>query len=77
MGVNGPDLMLSQAAQELLPYDFECRNKQNCNVLTEFWELSEKNTRPTIACFKRTSRTNSSKPIFVMDEDTFIKLITK
>lgn len=79
MGVSGPDLQLSEAALTLFPYDVECRNKKACNVLTEFWEMSKKNTRPTIGVFKRTSRSKSQStpPIFVMDEATFVALINK
>lgn len=77
MGVGGPDLQLSSAAKDIFPFNFECRNRASCNVLTEFKELSEKN-KPgvTVGVFKRTSRSKraSTEPVYVMDETTFYRL---
>jgi hypothetical protein len=77
MSVSGPDQQLSQRARQLLPFDFECRNKATLNVITEYWDMSEKNTLPTIAMFKRTCRKSSQSkpPVFVISEDIFRLLI--
>jgi hypothetical protein len=70
MGVGGPDLQLSERAARLFGVEFECKNETNPTSLARrYWTFVEKNKLPTIAVFKRTSRSVSSIPIFVVSVD--------
>lgn len=41
-GVPGPDLQLSQAGREALPYDFECKNQESLNIWATWRQIEER-----------------------------------
>lgn len=72
MGVGGPDLQLSEYATTIFPFDFECKNEANPkNIYGRFFKFEAKHQLPTVALFKRTSRTNSAEPLFVLSHSGF------
>lgn len=45
MGGSGVDVMLSPRAEELIPFDIECKNQEKWSV-ESWWEQAVANTRP-------------------------------
>lgn len=72
MGESGEDIKLSPAAQDLIPYSFECKNQERLNI----WEsLSQaegnSNDRTPVVVFKR----NRTKTYVAIDLEAFLILI--
>lgn len=65
--VSGPDIQMSEAATKVFPFDFECKNEANPqNIYGRYFKFQEKHKLPTIAVFKKTNRSKSSDPLFVV-----------
>ena len=72
MGMPGEDIVLSPAARKLIPYSFECKNKERLDLWKSL-EQAESNSQGRTPClvFKR----NRSKVYVAIEFDHFIKLI--
>tara|TARA_R100001594_G_scaffold106929_1_gene141493 strand:+ start:175 stop:513 length:339 start_codon:yes stop_codon:yes gene_type:complete len=72
MGMTGEDIVLSPAAQDLIPYSFECKNQERLNIWSSL-EQAEDNSkdRVPILIIKR----NRTIPFAVMPLDNFIDLV--
>ena len=72
MGESGEDIKLSPAARKLIPYSFECKNKEKLNIWSSL-EQAEENSGdyPPVLIFKR----NRSKTYVTIELEEFMKLI--
>ncbi|MEM1973249.1 MAG: hypothetical protein QXN68_00505 [Thermoplasmata archaeon] len=73
--VPGPDILLSSRAKQLFPFDVECKNHERIN-LYKFWEQLKKRSSGTELPLL-VVKSNHKEVLFVMDEKTFIYLLTK
>lgn len=71
-GVTGPDLQLSEAASDLLPYAFECKNQEKLN-LRQAWEQAEANNKDGIPILIHAK--NRTNPLVTMSLQTFLQFI--
>ena len=71
MGAGGEDLIMSRAARKSFPYSIECKNQEKINVWSAYDQASENSLGYTpLVVIKR----NRSKPLVVIDAETFISL---
>ena len=71
MGAGGEDLIMSRAARESFPYSIECKNQEKINVWSAYDQATENSGNYTpIVVIKR----NRSKPLVVIDAESFIDL---
>ena len=71
MGAGGEDLIMSRAARKSFPYSVECKNQEKINVWAAYEQASENSLGYTpLVVIKR----NRSKPLVVIDAETFISL---
>ena len=72
MGMSGEDIVLSPAAKKIIPYSFECKNKERLDLWKSL-EQAESNSqgRSPVLVFKR----NRSKVYVAIEFDQFINLI--
>ena len=74
MGAGGEDLIMSRAARQSFPYSIECKNQEKINVWSAYDQASENSLGYTpLVVIKR----NRSKPLVVIDAETFIELHKK
>jgi len=72
MGMCGEDIVLSPAAKKMIPYSFECKNKERLDLWASL-EQAESNCedRTPLLVFKR----NRSKTYVALEYDKFLELI--
>ena len=72
MGMSGEDIVLSPAARKLIPYSFECKNKERLDLWKSLEQASDNaNGRAPVLVIKR----NRSGVYAVLQLDTFFNLI--
>ena len=72
MGESGEDIKLSPAAKDLIPYSFECKNKERLDLWKSLEQAEENSAdRAPVLVIKR----NRSKVYAVLEVDNFIDLI--
>jgi len=72
MGESGEDIKLSPAARKLIPYSFECKNREKLNIWDSLKQAEENSgDYSPVLIFKR----NRSKTYAVLNIEDFIKLI--
>lgn len=71
MGAGGEDVLLSQAARQLIPLQIECKNKREVAVINWLKQAAEHGDYTPIVVAKQ----NHSKPVVVIDALTFFKWI--
>ncbi len=71
MGMSGEDIVLSPAAKKLIPYSFECKNKERLNIWQSI-EQCEDNSNGSIpvVVIKR----NRSKVYAIMEFDEWLEI---
>ena len=74
MGASGSDVQLSQAAKELIPFEFECKNTERFQIWSAF-EQAESNcgSREPCVIVKR----NGSAPLAVIDAEWLMENLNK
>ena len=74
MGMGGEDIVLSPAARKLIPYSFECKNKERLNIWQSI-EQCEENSNGSIpvVVIKR----NRSKIYAIMEFDEWLEIASK
>ena len=74
MGMTGEDIVLSPAAKKLIPYSFECKNKERLDLWASL-EQAQSNCqdRSPVLVFKR----NRTKTYAVLEYDKFLELISE
>lgn len=73
MGQQGTDIIFSPLAQQIVPYDIECKNCEQWNV-PAWWKQTKDNTkegRKPLLFIKK----NRHDPIVVMSLEDFLELI--
>ncbi len=76
MGETGVDIKLSNSAKKLIPYSFECKNKETFKGIYDIISQAQHNAKVTdvpIAVIKM----NKFQPLAIVDATHFIKLIGK
>ena len=72
MGMTGEDIVLSPAAQKVIPYSFECKNKERLDLWASLEQAEDNaNGRAPVLIFKR----NRSKIYVVLEYDKFLEFI--
>ena len=72
MGMSGEDIVLSPAAREVIPYSFECKNKERLDLWKSLEQaLTNSNGRRPVLIIKR----NRSRVYAVIEYDAFLDLI--
>ena len=72
MGMPGEDIVLSPAARKLIPYSFECKNKERLDLWKSLEQaLTNCNGRTPVLIIKR----NRSRVYAVIEYDRFLDLI--
>ena len=72
MGMPGEDIVLSPAAQNTIPYSFECKNKERLDLWKSLEQASDNCCgRKPILVIKR----NRSRVYAVIEFDAFLDLI--
>ena len=76
MGETGEDIKLSNPAKKLIPYSFECKNKEGFKGIYDIIAQAQSNSRATdtpVAVIKM----NNHQPLVVVDASHFLLLIGK
>ena len=74
MGESGEDIKLSPAARKLIPYSFECKNREKLNIWDSLKQAEENSgDYSPVLIFKR----NRSKTYAVINIEKFIELINE
>ena len=76
MGESGADVKFSPHAQKLLPYSFECKNKETFKGIYDIIAQAQSNSKVTdipVAVIKM----NNQQPLAIVDANHFLKLIGK
>lgn len=73
MGAGGEDVQLSTAARALVPYQIECKNKNQVAVCGWYEQAQEHGDHEPIVVVKQ----NHGKPLVVVDAKLFFQLIRK
>ena len=72
MGMPGEDIVLSPAARKVIPYSFECKNKERLDLWKSLEQASENSEeREPVLVIKR----NRTKVYAVIEWDSFRKLL--
>ena len=72
MGMTGMDIVLSPKAREIIPYSFECKNKERLDLWKSLEQAEDNAAEGTpVLVIKR----NRSKTYAVIELDSFIGLI--
>ena len=74
MGMGGEDIVLSPAARKLIPYSFQCKNKERLNIWQSI-EQCEENSNGSIpvVVIKR----NRSKIYAIMEFDEWLEIASR
>ena len=76
MGETGADIKLSNPAKKLIPYSFECKNKETFKGIYDIMSQAQENAKVTdvpVAVIKM----NKFQPLAIVDATHFLKLIGK
>ena len=76
MGETGEDIKLSNPAKKLIPYSFECKNKETFKGIYDIMSQAQENAKVTdvpVAVIKM----NKFQPLAIVDATHFLKLIGK
>lgn len=75
MGASGVDLLLSPAAQKLIPYAIECKNQERLNIWGAIDQAEKNSTEKLkpIVIFKK----NHSKTYVTLELTEFLTLLKK
>jgi|TARA_R110000851_G_scaffold133323_1_gene268112 hypothetical protein len=76
MGETGEDIKLSNPAKKLIPYSFECKNKETFKGIYDIVAQAQSNSKVTdvpVAIIKM----NNQQPLAIVDAMHFLKLIGK
>jgi hypothetical protein len=74
MGMGGEDIILSPAAKKLIPYSFECKNKERLNIWQSIKQCEENsNGSIPVVVIKR----NKSKIYAIMEFDEWLEIASK
>jgi hypothetical protein len=75
MGESGRDIGLSPAAEDIIPFDIECKNTEKLSIWSalEQAESNKKEGRIPMVVFKR----NRSKTYAVLELDKLLELLNK
>jgi hypothetical protein len=72
MGMTGSDVVLSEAAAKVFPFDIECKNKEKLNIWAALDQASQDNRAlASLVVFKR----NRSKVYVAMELDELMKIL--
>ena len=71
MGAQGADILLSEKAYQLIPYDIECKNLKQIAVYKYYEQAQEHGDHTPLVIIKQ----NNSVPLAIVNLDTFIELI--
>jgi len=83
MGCDGADVILTPAAQRVLPFEIECKNRETLNVTTTFFDYLEKySDKPSIITGIDKERTlllvhsrNKTEPLVTLQWQNFWSII--
>ena len=71
MGAGGEDVIMARAAREKFPYSIECKNQEKINIWSAYEQAAQNSGDYTpLVVVKR----NRSKPLILIDAETFIDL---
>ena len=71
MGMGGEDIVLSPTARDIIPYSFECKNKERLNVWQSIEQCEDNcNGSIPVVVFKR----NQSKVYAIMEFDEWLTI---
>ena len=71
MGMSGEDIVLSPAARKIIPFSFECKNKERLNVWQSIEQCEDNcNGSIPVVVIKR----NRSKVYAIMEFDQWLKI---
>tara|TARA_R110002051_G_scaffold26959_4_gene65130 strand:+ start:306 stop:656 length:351 start_codon:yes stop_codon:yes gene_type:complete len=76
MGETGEDIKLSNPAKKLIPYSFECKNKETFKGIYDIMTQAQSNSKVSdipVGVIKM----NQFQPLVIVDASHFIKLIGK
>lgn len=73
MGASGEDIQLSPAARRWFPYSTECKSRATVSVYA--WYQQAKTNSPTGMEPLLVIKQNNSKPLVVIDLDSFMELV--
>jgi hypothetical protein len=73
MGAGGEDVILSPAARDAIPYQFECKNLAKVAVYNYYEQAKTHGNHEPVAVVKQ----NGSKPLVVLDAEKFFDLIAR
>ena len=76
MGETGEDIKLSNPAKKLIPYSFECKNKETFKGIYDIMKQAESNAKTSynsVGIIKM----NNQQPLAIVDAMHFLKLIGK
>ena len=74
MGMSGEDIVLSPAARTIIPYSFECKNKERLNIWQSIEQCEENcNGSIPVVVIKR----NRSKIYAIMEFDEWLEIASK
>ena len=74
MGMGGEDIVLSPAARKLIPYSFECKNKERLNIWQSIEQCEDNcNGSIPVVVFKR----NNSKIYAIMEFDEWLEIASR
>jgi hypothetical protein len=73
MGVSGADVKLSPLAQDLIPFQFECKNLAKIAVYNYYEQCRTHGIYEPVVIMKQ----NKSKPLVVIDAEVFLNIISR
>jgi hypothetical protein len=73
MGVSGADVKLSPLAQDLIPFQFECKNLAKIAVYNYYEQCRTHGIHEPVVIMKQ----NKSKPLVVIDAEVFLNIISR
>ena len=73
MGASGADVKLSPLAQDLIPFQFECKNLAKIAVYQYYSQCRTHGTHEPVVVIKQ----NQSKPLVVIDAEVFFDIISR
>ena len=74
MGMSGEDIVLSPAARKLIPYSFECKNKERLNIWQSIKQCEQNSSGSIpVVVIKR----NNSKIYAIMEFDEWLEIASK
>lgn len=74
MGEKGSDIKLSPAARDLIPWSFECKNRESIN-LWQAWDQADENSCPEKGLPALIIKKNRKEPIIAIPWTAFLELI--